>query len=197
MDVQDLVRKLRNDRASKIVLVVADGLGGLPQERGGPTELEAADTSNLDRLAAEGVCGLLIPVLPGITSGSGPGHLGLFGYDPLKYVIGRGVLPSRHGRPVRRSALPAGRIGTTQGEVPDAAGDGPRPKTREVWSLKPGEPIGDAAGRDRCKRSKHREMAGNERKMPSHYYPGIGCSGPSIALHTRCLAIPTRAPPSK
>src|SRR5262245_34191562 len=81
---------LRND--TKIVLLVADGLGGLPVEPGGPTELEAAATPNLDALVAANVCGLSIPVAPGVTPGSGPGHLGLFGYDPLRFDIGRGVL---------------------------------------------------------------------------------------------------------
>lgn len=92
MDLHDLTRELKEDNGSKIVLVVADGLGGLPLEPGGKTELETANTPNLDALVAMGVCGLSIPVLPGITPGSGPGHLGLFGYDPLKYTIGRGVL---------------------------------------------------------------------------------------------------------
>lgn len=81
---------VRNE--TKIVLVVADGLGGLPMEPGGPTELEAARTPYLDRLAAEGAVGLSTPVAPGIAPGSGPGHLGLFGYDPLAYEIGRGIL---------------------------------------------------------------------------------------------------------
>jgi 2,3-bisphosphoglycerate-independent phosphoglycerate mutase len=88
----DLIRELRENNGSKIVLLVADGLGGLPIEPGGPTELEAAKTPNLDRLAAEGTLGLSTPVAPGITPGSGPGHLGLFGFDPLEYRIGRGVL---------------------------------------------------------------------------------------------------------
>jgi 2,3-bisphosphoglycerate-independent phosphoglycerate mutase len=88
----DLIKPLAIRNESKIVLAVADGLGGLPVERGGPTELEAAATPQLDALAADNVCGLSIPVLPGITPGSGPGHLGLFGYDPLQHQIGRGVL---------------------------------------------------------------------------------------------------------
>lgn len=92
MNMHDLVRELREPADSKIVLLVADGLGGLPIEPGGKTELESARTPNLDACVREGVCGLSIPVLPGITPGSGPGHLGLFGYDPLQYRIGRGIL---------------------------------------------------------------------------------------------------------
>lgn len=92
MKIHDLLRELREPNASKIVLVVADGLGGLPLEPGGKTELETARTPNLDACARDGVCGLSLPVLPGITPGSGPGHLALFGYDPLQYRIGRGIL---------------------------------------------------------------------------------------------------------
>jgi len=92
MNIHELIPALREDNGSKIVLLVADGLGGLPLESGGKTELETARTPNLDRCATEGVCGLSIPVLPGITPGSGPGHLGLFGYDPLQHRIGRGIL---------------------------------------------------------------------------------------------------------
>jgi 2,3-bisphosphoglycerate-independent phosphoglycerate mutase len=92
MNIHNLVRELREPSKSKIVLLVADGLGGLPWEAGGKTELETAATPNLDAAARDGVTGLSIPVLPGITPGSGPGHLGLFGYDPLEYRIGRGIL---------------------------------------------------------------------------------------------------------
>jgi len=92
MNIHHLIRDLRENNSSKIVLVVADGLGGLPIEMGGKTELESARTPNLDACVREGVCGMTIPVLPGITPGSGPGHLGLFGYDPLEYRIGRGIL---------------------------------------------------------------------------------------------------------
>ena len=90
--MHDLTRQLQVKNDSKIVMLVADGLGGLPQEPGGKTELETANTPNLDALARDGVSGGSIPVKPGISPGSGPGHLGLFGYDPLEYLIGRGAL---------------------------------------------------------------------------------------------------------
>ena len=88
----DLARELAVTSDSKIVLFVVDGLGGLPHPETGRSELEAADTPHLDRLAAEGICGLTVPVGTGITPGSGPGHLSLFGYDPCRYQVGRGVL---------------------------------------------------------------------------------------------------------
>ncbi len=92
MNLHQLIRDHRDSNGSKIVLVVADGIGGLALEAGGKTELESARTPNLDALVREGVCGLSTPVIPGISPGSGPGHLGLFGYDPLEHQIGRGVL---------------------------------------------------------------------------------------------------------
>lgn len=91
-DIHDLTRKLQRQSDSKIIMYVGDGLGGLPLEPGGKTELETASTPHLDELAKRSSLGRSIPVLPGIAPGSGPGHLGLFGYDPLKYDIGRGVL---------------------------------------------------------------------------------------------------------
>ena len=92
MSMHTLISQLKEANQTKIVLLVADGLGGLPIEPGGKTELETARTPNLDKLALEGTTGLSTPVAPGITPGSGPGHLGLFGYDPLVHDIGRGVL---------------------------------------------------------------------------------------------------------
>jgi 2,3-bisphosphoglycerate-independent phosphoglycerate mutase len=88
----EIIKSLINRNSSKIVLLVMDGLGGLPLKPHGKTELETARTPNLDRLAGKGICGLMDPVSPGITPGSGPSHLALFGYDPFKWVIGRGVL---------------------------------------------------------------------------------------------------------
>jgi 2,3-bisphosphoglycerate-independent phosphoglycerate mutase len=90
----DYLPPLLRTSSNKIVLLVMDGLGGLPIEVGGPTELETARTPNMDRLASEGVLGQVTPIRPGITPGSGPAHLALFGYDPLEYEIGRGVLES-------------------------------------------------------------------------------------------------------
>lgn len=87
---EDLIQSMVVETPSKILLVVIDGLGGLPVD--GRTELEASKTPNLDRLAAQSVCGLIDPIAPGITPGSGPAHLALFGYDPVRYQIGRGVL---------------------------------------------------------------------------------------------------------
>ena len=88
----NLMRELALEGQTKILLLVLDGVGGLPMTPDGLTELEAAHTPNLDALAARSICGMSMPVAPGITPGSGPGHLSLFGYDPLRYEIGRGVL---------------------------------------------------------------------------------------------------------
>ncbi len=87
-----LMRELQQKNTSKIVLLVMDGLGGIPLEPSGHSALEAAKTPHLDRLAKEGTLGQFIPIRPGITPGSGPAHLALFGYDPLAYDVGRGVL---------------------------------------------------------------------------------------------------------
>jgi 2,3-bisphosphoglycerate-independent phosphoglycerate mutase len=88
----DFIKTLVKPSETKIVLLVIDGLGGLPRKSDNFTELEVANTPNLDSLAKKGICGLQQPVGSGITPGSGPGHLGVFGYDPVKYKVGRGIL---------------------------------------------------------------------------------------------------------
>jgi 2,3-bisphosphoglycerate-independent phosphoglycerate mutase len=90
MDI-NLISSLAVQNDTKVVLVIMDGLGGLAGPEG-KTSLEAARTPNLDALAVAGICGLQNPLAPGLTPGSGPAHIGLFGYDPFKYFIGRGVL---------------------------------------------------------------------------------------------------------
>lgn len=87
-----IINEMAVDNGSKIVLLVMDGLGGLPLQPGGPTELEAAHTPNMDSLTGRAALGLSEVVAPGFSPGSGPGHLALFGYDPLEVIIGRGVL---------------------------------------------------------------------------------------------------------
>jgi 2,3-bisphosphoglycerate-independent phosphoglycerate mutase len=91
MDLEFL-RELAVPAQTKIAMIIMDGLGGLPREPGGKTELETARTPNLDLLAGQSALGLTVPVGPGITAGSGPGHLAIFGYDPIQYEIGRGAL---------------------------------------------------------------------------------------------------------
>src|SRR3972149_6599484 len=87
---EEVIRALAQRTPSKIVLLVIDGLGGIPHN--GRTELEASDIPCLNKLASVSECGLTDPVSRGVTPGSGPSHLALFGYDPLKHEIGRGVL---------------------------------------------------------------------------------------------------------
>lgn len=88
----EIIKELSVTSPEKIVMLVLDGLGGLPDPETGKTELETAIIPNLDAVAADGICGLADPIAPGITPGSGPGHLALFGYDPLANRIGRGAL---------------------------------------------------------------------------------------------------------
>jgi 2,3-bisphosphoglycerate-independent phosphoglycerate mutase len=90
MNWEKIAKELSVRTPTKIVLLVLDGLGGLPVR--GKTELESARTPHLDALAREGCCGLTDPVYRGITPGSGPAHLSLFGYDPLVHLLGRGIL---------------------------------------------------------------------------------------------------------
>jgi 2,3-bisphosphoglycerate-independent phosphoglycerate mutase len=89
---QEVLRKLITNNDSKIIYLIMDGLGGLPNVVGGKTELETANTPHMNKLAAEGILGLLDPIGHGITPGSGPAHLALFGYDPVEDNVGRGIL---------------------------------------------------------------------------------------------------------
>lgn len=92
MDRMEFLSSLKTASDSRMVLLVLDGLGGLPHPETGLTELEAARTPNLDALARDSACGLIHAMGPGITPGSGPAHMALFGYDPVRYEVGRGVL---------------------------------------------------------------------------------------------------------
>lgn len=90
--MRDLLNYLKQENDKKIVFLVMDGLGGLPVPRDGKTELETATTPNLDKLAAASETGTVVLIDYGITPGSAPGHFSLFGYNPLDYEIGRGVI---------------------------------------------------------------------------------------------------------
>jgi 2,3-bisphosphoglycerate-independent phosphoglycerate mutase len=90
MITEELIKSISVENPAKMIMLVIDGLGGLPHN--GKTELEQSHIPNLDKLASKSICGLVDPISPGITPGSGPSHLALFGYDPIKYQIGRGVL---------------------------------------------------------------------------------------------------------
>jgi 2,3-bisphosphoglycerate-independent phosphoglycerate mutase len=95
MNLDELYSELTLKPNAKLALIVLDGLGDLAtKSQGNLTPLEAASTPNLDALAKHSAQGRMIPVAPGITPGSGPGHLGLFGYDPLEFQVGRGVIES-------------------------------------------------------------------------------------------------------
>ncbi|MFO7773851.1 MAG: 2,3-bisphosphoglycerate-independent phosphoglycerate mutase [Dehalococcoidia bacterium] len=86
------IKRLSHASPSRIVFVVMDGVGGLPHPETGKTELESASKPNLNRIARESLCGLIDLISPGITPGSAPGHLAIFGYDPVEYDVGRGVV---------------------------------------------------------------------------------------------------------
>ena len=90
MTKEEVLQSLAIHTESKLLMIIIDGIGGLPVR--GKTELEAAKTPNLDRLTYKSICGLIDPISYGITPGSGPSHLALFGYDPFRYEIGRGVM---------------------------------------------------------------------------------------------------------
>ncbi len=90
MDKESLYRKISLENDNRMIMIILDGLGGLPVNQ--KTELETAKKPNLNQLAAESELGLTLPISMGITPGSGPAHLALFGYDPLRYSIGRGIL---------------------------------------------------------------------------------------------------------
>jgi len=88
----DFYRSLAILSDRRILFMVLDGVGGLPHPKTGLTELETARTPTLDALAERGETGLTTPILPGVTPGSGPAHIALFGYDPIEHQVGRGVL---------------------------------------------------------------------------------------------------------
>jgi 2,3-bisphosphoglycerate-independent phosphoglycerate mutase len=135
MNKEDILYSLTIQTESKLVIVVIDGLGGLPLR--GKTELEAAKIPNLDRLASKSICGMIDPISYGITPGSGPSHLALFGYDPFQYEIGRGVVEALGiGLTLTRNDLAArGNFATVDGSgtiVDRRAGRISTEKNREI-----------------------------------------------------------------
>ncbi|MDI6642110.1 MAG: 2,3-bisphosphoglycerate-independent phosphoglycerate mutase [Elusimicrobiota bacterium] len=92
MDQQELIKSIAQKNQQKILLLVIDGLGGISHPETNKTELETANLTNLNNLCKKSLCGLITPISQGIIPGSGPAHLALFGYNPLRYQIGRGVL---------------------------------------------------------------------------------------------------------
>jgi len=135
MTKEEVLQSLAIQTESKLVMVVIDGIGGLPVR--GKTELEAAKTPNLDRFTSKGVCGLIDPISYGITPGSGPSHLALFGYDPFRYEIGRGVMEALGiDIPLTKDDLTArGNFATIDEEgiiVDRRAGRIPTEKNREI-----------------------------------------------------------------
>jgi 2,3-bisphosphoglycerate-independent phosphoglycerate mutase len=141
----NVISDLKKSAPTRIVLLVMDGLGGLPRDSDGKTELEAADTPTMDRLAQEGTLGMTIPLGHGLTPGSGPAHLSLFGYDPIARPVGRGVLESIGvGLEVRPGDVAArGNFCTidAQGNITDRragriAGDQAEPITRRLAEIR-------------------------------------------------------------
>ncbi len=157
MEWDDLARELSVQTDSKIVLLVIDGLGGLPWN--GKTELETAETQHLDRLALRGCCGVTDPVFRGITPGSGPAHLALFGYDPLRTPLGRGILEAlgsdvevRQGDLVARgnfATLQNGRVADRRaGRIPTAECERLCAKLNAALPARPGAEVTLFAGKE-------------------------------------------------
>ncbi len=137
--LQQLIKKISIKSSTKILMVVLDGLGGVLSPETGKSELESASIPNLDALARKSHCGLIIPVERGITPGSGPAHLSLFGYDPVEYDIGRGVLEALGiGFPLEKDDLACrANFATWDGNVitDRRAGRIPTEKNRKLCSL--------------------------------------------------------------